>query len=153
MKKVIKIIATTFLGLIALAAIVFVRFDIPQEKLEAEYFTEHSAYADIVIKDLDDNDIQMTLHYQDLGEEDHPVVVLIHGAFSSSHTFMSWAETLVNEGYRVIMPDLPYFGLSSGFEDHVSSYRRSADVLNQLLVALEIDSVDIAGNSLGGAVA
>jgi pimeloyl-ACP methyl ester carboxylesterase len=122
------------------------------EDLEPDYFTEHSAYLDVTIQDLEGDDLDLSMHYQDLGEETDPVVVLIHGAFSSSHTFLPWAETLVNNGYRVILPDLPYFGLSGGFEDNVTSYRRSAAVLWELLESLSITEIDIAGNSLGGAV-
>ncbi len=50
------------------------------------------------------------------------------------------------------MMDLPYFGLSSGFVDRVSSFQRSAAALKDLLDSLDVTSVDLAGNSLGGSV-
>lgn len=131
---------------------IFVRPHRSRADLEADYFTEHSNYLDVTIQDLAGDDLELSMHYQDLGEDDDPVVVLIHGAFSSSHTFLPWAETLVEEGYRVILPDLPYFGLTGGFADNVTSYRRSAAVVYELLVSLAITEVDMAGNSLGGAV-
>ncbi len=151
LKKILKWILISFLTLLAIFIFVFVRFDIPLEDLEETYFTEYSNYIDISIDTLEGNPISITMHYQDLGSETDPVVVLVHGAFSSSHTFIPWAESLVAEGYRVIMPDLPYFGLSGGFPDQVTSFRRSAEAIKGILDHLSITEIDIAGNSLGGA--
>lgn len=150
--KVLKIIGISFLALLVTFLFVFVKFNIPKSQLEETYFTEYSHYIDVTIQNLDGEDITTTLHYQDLGNEEDPVVVLIHGAFSSSHTFLPWAETLLEEGYRVIMPDLPYFGLSEGFDDNITSYRRSAESIHFIIESLNITSIDIAGNSVGGAV-
>jgi pimeloyl-ACP methyl ester carboxylesterase len=140
------------MSLIILFSIVFVRLNVSQAKLEKQYFTEYSAYLETEVMSLEGEILTVRMHYQDLGEQDNPTVVLIHGAFSSSHTFLPWAEKLVEEGYRVIMPDLPYFGLSDGFEDNVTSFRRSSEAIKYILDDLEITSIDIAGNSLGGAV-
>jgi pimeloyl-ACP methyl ester carboxylesterase len=88
----------------------------------------------------------------DMGESTNPAILLLHGAFSSSHTFIPWAESLVMAGYRVLLMDLPYFGLSDGFEDNITSFRRSAAVVKALLDHLSIDNIHIGGNSLGGGV-
>ena len=152
MRKFLKIFIIFFMSLIILFSIVFVRLNVSQAKLEIQYFTEYSAYLETEVMSLEGEILTVRMHYQDLGEQDNPTVVLIHGAFSSSHTFLPWAEKLVEEGYRVIMPDLPYFGLSDGFEDNVTSFRRSSEAIKYILDDLEITSIDIAGNSLGGAV-
>jgi pimeloyl-ACP methyl ester carboxylesterase len=151
-KKILKWIFISFLSLLIIFLFVFVRFDISQEDLEDTYFTEYSHYIDIDVNTLEGDPLTISMHYQDLGDPTDPVVVLIHGAFSSSHTFLPWAESLVLEGYRVILPDLPYFGLSGGFSDQVTSFRRSAEAIKGILDALSITEFDIAGNSLGGAV-
>lgn len=151
--KILKGFVLTLTVLLILIAIVFVRFDQSLESLEETYFLEQSSYYEATIQSIEGDDLSVTLHYQDWGDPTDPVVVLLHGAFSSSHTFIPWAETIVEEGYRVILPDLPYFGLSSGFEDRISSFRRSAAAIKDLLDSLNITSMDLAGNSLGGAVA
>ena len=152
MRKFLKIFIIFFISLTILFSIVFVRPNVSQEKLEKEYFTEYSSYLEVEVMSLEDEPLTAKMHFQDLGNKDDPVVVLIHGAFSSSHTFLPWAEKLVEEGYRVILPDLPFFGLSEGFEDNVTSYRRSSEAIKFILDELEITSVDIAGNSLGVAL-
>ena len=156
MRKLLKIInrfVLFILTLFVILSLIFIRPNISKDKLEEDYFLDNSNYTEVTIKDLLNNDITTTIHYQDLGEDNDPVVVLLHGTFSSSHTFNNWASDLVDEGYRVIMPDLPYFGLSEGFSDKITSYRRSAEVLKYILDKLSINSIHIAGNSLGGAIA
>lgn len=150
--KILKGVAITLTALVVIVALVMVRPNVSRESLEDTYFLEQSAYHLSTIETLEGEDISISLHYQDWGDEADPVVVLIHGSFSSSHTFIPWAEVLVEAGYRVIMPDMPYFGLSEGFEDKISSFRRSAAAIKDLLDTLAITSFDLAGNSLGGAV-
>lgn len=156
MKKFLRILAITFsvlLTIFIIFSIIFIRFDIDKETLEEEYFLENSHYLEVTIKDLDNQDISTTIHYQDMGNSLDEVVLLIHGTFSSSHTFIPWAEELIKNDYRVIMIDLPYFGLSDGFSDLVTSYRRHAEVIKVLIDELSISSFHISGNSLGGGVA
>ncbi|MFO7968497.1 MAG: alpha/beta hydrolase [Candidatus Izemoplasmatales bacterium] len=155
MRKLLKILnrfILFILTLFVLVSLIFIRPNIAKAKLEEDYFLDSSNYIDVTIKDLNDEDITTTIHYQDLGDTINPVVVLLHGTFSSSHTFKIWADELIKEGYRVIMPDLPYFGLSEGFEDNITSYRRSSEVLKYILDELSINNIHIAGNSLGGAI-
>lgn len=151
-KRIARIGVLTIVVLFILFSFVFVRFDLSKETLEATYFTADSHYADVTVLDLDGNPMTIQMHYQDLGEEDDPVIVLLHGAFASSHTFLPWAETLKESGFRVILPDLPYYGLTDRFDDNITSLRRSAAAIYDLLALLEIDSIHIGGNSMGGGV-
>ena len=150
--RIIKILAAILLMLTLVVTIVFVRFDISRERLDAKYFTDYSHDVTLSILTLEGQTIDIDIHYQDFGSINDPVVVLLHGAFASSHTFTPWAEMLVLEGYRVLAIDLPYHGLSGGFMDQVTSQRRSAAVVKTLLDQLEIDSIIIGGNSMGGGV-
>ncbi|WNJ16027.1 alpha/beta hydrolase [Pontibacter sp. G13] len=93
---------------------------------------------------------QALVHYRDEGQGD--VVVLLHGAFSSLHTFDQWAEELKGQ-FRVIRLDLPGFGLSGSSSDHTYSVRRYLIWLEQFLDRLGIKKCHIAGNSLGGLLA
>jgi pimeloyl-ACP methyl ester carboxylesterase len=150
-----KILLTTLIVIIAIVAALFLvmsRGNVSRSDLEEAYFTDNSEYMDVNVTSLSGETLPINVHVQDHGDPLDPVIVLIHGAFSSSHTFEGWLDALLSEGYRVIMPDLPYFGLSEGFLDNVTSYRRSAEVVKAVLDAKGITSVHIAGNSLGGAV-
>ena len=51
----------------------------------------------------------INVHYCDEGSGE--VILLLHGVFSSLHTFNIWAEIL-SQSYRVIRLDLPGFGLT-----------------------------------------
>jgi pimeloyl-ACP methyl ester carboxylesterase len=152
MWKWTKRIIVAFLFVLLVTGIVLHTPDIKQSELEDTYFLENSAYANLTVSTLDNEDMDLRMHYQDINPLGTETIVLVHGAFSSSHTFLDWANILAQEGYRVILPDLPYFGLTGGFEDEITSYRRSAEAIEQLLTFLEIEGVHIAGNSLGGGV-
>ncbi len=150
--KILKLITVILLVIFSLILIVFTRIDLAVERLEDDYFTDHSAYLNVNIPDLDGNQLDIKVHYQDYGNAEYPVVVLLHGAFSSSHTFISWADRLTETGYRVLMIDLPYHGLSGGFHDQITSLRRSAAVVKSVIDHLDIETVAIGGNSMGGGV-
>jgi pimeloyl-ACP methyl ester carboxylesterase len=151
-KKIIKGFLLLMLSLFIGLAFLLVRFDIPLDRLEKEFFTEFSHYVTLNIMSLENEEIEITLHYQDFGQQNQPVVVLLHGAFASSHTFEPWAKSLVEDGYRVLTIDLPYHGLSGGFSDQITSQRRSAATVKALLDKLNISEVYIGGNSMGGGV-
>lgn len=152
MSKWIKRIMLGTLLLLLLIVALFYRRDLSNRYVMDKYQTLESQFTNITIKDLNNVDLAIDIHYMDFNSSSNKVIVLIHGAFSSSHTFIPWANALVSAGYRVILPDLPYFGLSGGFGDSITSFRRSASVIHTLLVSLGISSIDIGGNSLGGAV-
>jgi pimeloyl-ACP methyl ester carboxylesterase len=88
------------------------------------------------------------VHYRDQG--DGEPILLIHGAFSSLHTFEEWNDILVNNGYRVLRLDLPGFGLTGSRHDHRYSMEIYVETLKQFLDTLDVRSCSIAGNSLGG---
>jgi len=132
---------------------VMYRSDLSRSELEDEYFTEASHYLTATIDDPEGNPISIPIHYTDSGTIGDPVVVLLHGMFSSSHTFAPWTISLVESGYRVIAVDLPNHGLTGNFTDNTISTVRSAAVVKFLLDDLDITTCTIGGNSMGGGVA
>lgn len=152
MKKLFVYLVSILAMLLALGAALLVRPDVPLTQLEPLYFTANSHYFDATIESLEGDELEIRVHYMDLNSSSSNTVVLLHGAFSSSHTFLPWADRLVEEGYRVVIMDQPNFGLSGGFSDDITSLRRTAAVLNDLTDHLMISSFHLAGNSLGGAV-
>lgn len=156
MKKLFKGLMWTtvvLVGLVLLTAAVFYRSDIPLETLGSDYETDQSFTSELVFQDAEGVDTFVSIHAMAWGEITNPVVVLLHGMFSSSHTFVPWAERLAEEGYYVLAVDLPGFGLSETYPDRKTSQRRHAAVLKALLDSLSIDAAFIGGNSMGGGVA
>lgn len=154
--KIIRVLlglVIAVVGLLLVTVVIMYRADLSREELEAEYFTEESHYLTAAIDDLDGNPVSISVHYTDAGAIGDPVVVLLHGMFSSSHTFDAWTETLLESGYRVIAIDLPNHGLTGNFSDNTGSTRRSAAVVKYLLDELDVTACTIGGNSMGGGVA
>ena len=87
------------------------------------------------------------VHYRVEGKGDP--LLLVHGAFSSLHTFDKWAKLLSNY-YQIIRLDLPGFGLSDPMKGHDYSIKALVKFLNRFLDQLGIDECTIAGSSLGG---
>ena len=85
--------------------------------------------------------------------ETGPWVVLLHGAGSDHTVWALQARTFAQAGARVIAPDLPGHGRSTG-NTVVDSVDGFADWLGQLLGALGVDEpVDLVGHSMGSCVA
>jgi pimeloyl-ACP methyl ester carboxylesterase len=89
----------------------------------------------------------MMVHYRDEGEG--PVLFLIHGTFSSLHTFNSWTRILKTQ-YRIVRLDLPGFALTGPMTDGKYDIEVYLSFLNKFLNNLNIKKCHIAGSSLGG---
>ena len=87
------------------------------------------------------------VHYCDEGVG--KVILLVHGTFSSLHTFDDWNEILKKQ-YRVIRLDLPGFGLTGPSPSYEYSIEDYSDFLDAFLEKLNIKSCSLAGSSLGG---
>jgi len=102
------------------------------------YTNEHSRF--LVI----DNTL---VHYRIEGEG-FPIV-LLHGAFSSLHTFEDWTKSL-KKTRKVIRLDLPGFGLTGPKPDNEYSITGHLRFIKRFLKMLGIEQFDLAGSSLGG---
>jgi len=108
------------------------------DELKEKYTYETSKF--VTIDELD-------IHYCDEG--DGEVILLVHGTFSSLHSFDDWNDILKKQ-YRVIRLDLPGFGLTGPNASHEYSIDNYSDFLDAFLEKLNIKSCSVAGNSLGG---
>jgi hypothetical protein len=75
---------------------------VASEKTDPAMMTYHE-YLDTLQK-VDVQGGEMT--YLDMGSPNDPVVLLIHGAPTSSWMYRQTVTPLINSGYRVIVPDL-----------------------------------------------
>ncbi|ADR20519.1 hydrolase [Marivirga tractuosa] len=144
MKKLFKILGIGILVLIGIVLIVLIGFykaDIPIQENHEKYFTDESKYLEI-----DSNRI----HYRKVGQG--PPLLLIHGSFSSLHTWEIWQDQLANH-FTTISIDLPGHGLTGPNPQAQYDTDYYASVLWKMMDSLQYDSIAIAGNSMGGQVA
>ena len=92
----------------------------------------------------------MDVHIRDEGTG--PVLVLLHGMFSSLHTWDGWVAAL-QDSFRLVRLDLPGFGLTGPRSDDNYALPGYVDFLDALLDELEIERAFLVGNSLGGGIA
>lgn len=95
-----------------------------------------------------------TVHYLDggVGAADKEPLVLLHGIFAEKDHWVDFARPLTGR-YRVIAPDLPGFGESGRLADQSYDYAAQTERLKDLLDALGVRRVHLAGNSMGGTLA
>ena len=84
---------------------------------------------------------------------DGPDVLLLHGFPSSGYDWRAIADALVRAGRRVIVPDLPGFGLSDKPRTYSYSLVDQADVVLDLLAALDVRALDLVAHDMGTSVA
>lgn len=95
----------------------------------------------------------LRLHYLEAGEGEP--VVFIHGSGPGASGHSNFKENypvFAKFGYRVIVPDLPGYGLSDKPETQYT-LDFFVNALTGLLDALDIQRCVLVGNSLGGAIA
>lgn len=79
-------------------------------------------------------------------------IVLLHGTFSSTHSFRKLAPLLA-EGYELLMPDLPGHGWTQGARASDMAMPNMASLLGQLIESLGFYPAVIVGHSAGAALA
>jgi pimeloyl-ACP methyl ester carboxylesterase len=83
---------------------------------------------------------------------DGPPVLLVHGALVNSHL---WDDVipLLADRHRVIAPDLPLGGHAEPMSPEAPlGLRGQADVVADLVAALQLDDVTLVGNDTGGGI-
>ena len=92
-----------------------------------------------------------TLSYSQVGNGRE--ILLLHGLFASSEQWNTIMCRLSEVGYRAIAPDLPGYGNSNGFTLRDYALENQTTLLHELMEKLGIKSFDLAGSSMGGAIA
>ncbi|MFC1484450.1 alpha/beta fold hydrolase [Candidatus Neomarinimicrobiota bacterium] len=115
--------------------------DISPERLKRRYAMPPSQFVPVD---------GMAIHVRDQGTG--PAVVLLHGMFSSLHTWDGWVAAL-QDSFRLIRLDLPGFGLTGPRPDADYSLPEYVGFLDLLLDELGVERAFLVGNSLGGGIA
>lgn len=146
LRRGLKIAGALLLVAIAALVALFYKPDLSLDTLKARYANADSRF--VTIGDL-------SVHYRDVGPRDAPVLVLLHGAGASLHTWQGWVDRLQGD-FRIVSVDLPGHGLTGGYSEsrsadyHLTGY---SAFLERFVDALKLDKFALAGNSLGGGVA
>lgn len=90
------------------------------------------------------------VHYLEGGTGEH--VVLVHG-FGANHTYWLRFARFITPGYRVVIPDLPGFGLSTYNETGDYSHNAQAARIKSFADVLGLKTFHLVGNSMGGNIA
>ena len=101
---------------------------------------------------IHEGDLDLQLHYNDIGEGVETVVML-HGSGPGASGWANFnrnIEPLVGAGYRVILMDCPGWSKSDPIVCTGSRSDLNARALKGLLDGLGLDKVHIIGNSMGG---
>ncbi|MEM9005457.1 MAG: alpha/beta fold hydrolase [Cyanobacteria bacterium P01_F01_bin.86] len=97
--------------------------------------------------------IPVTIRYIDEGVAQQGTVLLMHGIPTWGYLYHAVIPTLVQAGYRVIVPDFLGHGWSDRRDRFDRSFQDQARMIVALLAALELAQVDVVGHDTGGAVA
>jgi pimeloyl-ACP methyl ester carboxylesterase len=118
--------------------------DFPTERVDAKYLRSGSSFMDV-----NGNNVHFILE----GNDDRPILVLVHGFTASLHTWDGWVEELKDD-YLILRFDAPGFGLTGPMPDaHDFSADYMCNIVEQLTKKLGITRFNIAGNSMGGYIA
>lgn len=108
------------------------------------FHSDHSHFVDID---------GVRVHYQEAGDPNAPVLVLIHGFASSTLVWSKVFLRLADAGFRVIAVDMVGFGYSGKPRNGEYTIAGQAGLLMGLLDRLNIKRATLVGSSYGGAVA
>ena len=93
------------------------------------------------------------IHYIDEGPKDGQIIYLLHGEPTWSYLFRKMIPTLIDEGYRVIAPDMVGFGKSDKYisvDDY--SHQMHVDKMTQLIIELDLKNITAHFHDWGGPV-
>lgn len=144
MKKIFLPLIKFLLGILLFLAIALVlayRPDISLQNLLAEFTDSNSHFIEV-------NGIELHVKVKGEGEP----IFLIHGSFSSLHTWEVW-ENELSQYFMTVSMDLPGHGLTGPDPNAAYGIGDYSDLLFQLADKLGIDEFHVAGNSMGGGVA
>lgn len=82
-----------------------------------------------------------------------PYILLLHGLFAQKEQWNAVLCLLATAGYAAIAPDLPGYGKSVDFPLVDYKLEHQAALLHQFMDVLGIAAFDLAGSSMGGAIA
>lgn len=98
---------------------------------------------------------ELKMAYMDVSPQNSngKTIVLLHGKNFNGAYWKTTVDVLINEGYRVVVPDQIGFGKSSKPIGYQFSFQQLAQNTKELLNQLELNKVAVLGHSMGGMLA
>jgi pimeloyl-ACP methyl ester carboxylesterase len=96
---------------------------------------------------------QATIDYEEFGPQDspHAPVLFVHGILVDGRLWRAVAEGLARRGFRCIVPTWPLGSHTIPVTDATAlSLHGVADVINDVIVALDLSDVTLVGSDTGG---
>jgi pimeloyl-ACP methyl ester carboxylesterase len=93
------------------------------------------------------------IEYRELGPADssHPPVLFVHGILVDHRLWLEVAEELARNGFRCILPDWPLGSHTVAVDEGVDLTPDSvAAMINEFMVAQDLNDVTLVGNDTGG---
>jgi pimeloyl-ACP methyl ester carboxylesterase len=118
--------------------------DVPMDALKARYASPASQFVEL--------SPGFTVHLRDEGPRDAPALLLVHGSNASLHTWEPWVQRL-SESYRVVTLDLQGHGLTGPIPSGCYTSACMAETVEAVRARLGLETMALAGNSMGGGVA
>lgn len=141
MRKFLKWLGLSFLGLVLLILITAYAPDTNPDDMVAKYGGDQAKF------------VQMTggtnIHYRDQGPKNAPAIIMIHGM--SAH-LQAWEPLIakMGENYRILSLDLPGFGLTGPNPTGQYGPEVYTEAVLTVMNTTNIDKAVIVGNSMGG---
>lgn len=110
--------------------------------LEKQYTTEASRFVEVG---------DSRIHYREHGDRNDQTVLLIHGTYSSLHTWNDWISHLVDD-FHLVRIDLPGFGLTGPRSDGQHRLEYLIETVGAFCDSIGLEDVALVGNSLGGGI-
>lgn len=109
----------------------------------------------VTFKTVKNQDQDLKMAFMDAKPEkpNGKTIVLLHGKNFNGYYFEQTAKTLLEKGFRVIMPDQIGFGKSSKPKQYQFSFQQLAENTKSILDDLKIEKFILLGHSMGGMLA
>ncbi len=144
-------------SLLLLAVILVLAFQAPTNWKTAEVIqTPEERFTNLIDYPFSPNYAEIDgyrIHYVDEGPRDGETILLMHGQPSWSFLYRHMIPPLVEQGYRVIAPDLVGFGKSDKplkQSDH--SYQMHVDVMTDFVREIDVEDATLFAQDWGGLI-
>ena len=95
----------------------------------------------------------INIHYVDEGSKNKNTVLLLHGEPTWGYLYRNFIDPLVNNGLRVVVPDLPGFGKSDKLSQREGyTYEKYVSWMDTWLNKLDLNNITIFGQDWGGLI-
>ncbi|WP_395342813.1 haloalkane dehalogenase [Ningiella sp. W23] len=94
---------------------------------------------------------ELMMHYVDYGDNEAPVILMLHGEPTWSYLYRKMICIAESHGFRVIAPDLIGFGKSDKFDDQGAyTYAKHLLWLERFIESLGLDNIHLICQDWGG---